>query len=620
MRFALLLILISLAFPCLSQDNNTIVKKRGKYGVKANDKWVVRPRYDSIRPFAENRAAVLKKGKWGFIDENGKMAIKREYYEVSDFQGGLASVQYARDGYWYLISIDNYSFGNRRYDTIIHIDSIAIGQLARGEGYETRYNIWKYPHGFIDDVESVQLYDSLLLIRNSIWSEDKMTGKTKPSALIITTNGREVTPEFFIVDSLFQKQIIITECEKSKQAILTVDGKVSEWYSNIYTMDTEHYKIVKRDKVGVMNTEFQITVPLAFSSVQLAGDNYILGQDSFFILADTTGRQLSIPFEWITYLNEGFCTAKKNWDDTTFLIINPRGEVFPGEYAHVFPFSEGIARVVKLGDFSQYAYINSNGKQITPWYNRTVSYIDDGEPNVFLGIFRFFMAIASLGVTEFMGWFDSKAPPHEVKAHESFPGYNSSFDYFYGSDFHHGLAIISVKRKPSWSEREDNGPTTEYTFVGVVDSSGKQVVKTIYNSISIQDSCFVLNKEGNYSLTTRQEKILIKSGDGIIVPLGDNYFKAQCQGDCAGYFALYRVKGNGGKYITDYGYRDIKPAGDSMFIAKNSRSLFGYLDANGSQIIPCIYYDAKPFINGKAEVYTDYKTHYYINKNGERVK
>jgi hypothetical protein len=46
---------------------------------------VVKPRYDAVKPFSFGLAAVMFKGKWGFIDLKGNLIIKNQYTDVSSF-------------------------------------------------------------------------------------------------------------------------------------------------------------------------------------------------------------------------------------------------------------------------------------------------------------------------------------------------------------------------------------------------------------------------------------------------------------------------------------------------------------------------------------------------------
>lgn len=619
---------LSLIFPFLflsvslnAQQSGEIKKRWGKYGYKVDGEWLIKPRYDSIRPYSENRAAVMKKGKWGFVDENGKMIIERQYHTVTDFHNGLAAVKRSDISFWNVLGIDGSCNTSYYYDTLTFIDSIIIGHWPAGACCPNGADIWKYPDGLIhNSVTSYERHDSLLLLKfPRVY--DYQSDKTHAIAQVITTNGQDVTTEFFLVDSVLQKNVIITDSDNRLQAVLTADGRISDWYTAVTPLNKDHYKIWEHTIGGVMNSNLVIAIEPGYDYIATAGENYILGLNYKYILADSIGRQLSNAYERLEYLNDGFCYAKKKWHDSTYVLVNEHGDMLPGSYAWVFPFSEGIARVVKPGDYSQYSYIDTSGKQITPWYNRTVTY-DESSGTSFgdfiFGVVRFIVGIGTMGMSEVLGWFDTTPSPREVKDYEKFPGYNSSFDYFYGTDFHNGLAINSVKRKPRWEEREDNGPTTEYTYLGVIDSNGKQIVKPIYDHIYIQDSLIVLKKNNNHSLVTRSGKVLIKPSDGNIFPLGAGCFSVQCGSDC-NFSALYYFDGQKGKYLTSYDYRELKPGGDSMFIVKGRNGLYGFINTNGELVIPMIYFHVEPFQNGKAYVKPNFDAPgYYINARGER--
>ena len=50
-------------------------------------------RYDNFRHYVDGAAAVMRKGKWGFIDEAGKLIINFRYDEVRDFKKGYVQVR-----------------------------------------------------------------------------------------------------------------------------------------------------------------------------------------------------------------------------------------------------------------------------------------------------------------------------------------------------------------------------------------------------------------------------------------------------------------------------------------------------------------------------------------------
>ena len=45
-----------------------------------------KPRYDAVKPISFGLAAVMLKGKWGFIDTKGNLIIKNQFVDVSSFK------------------------------------------------------------------------------------------------------------------------------------------------------------------------------------------------------------------------------------------------------------------------------------------------------------------------------------------------------------------------------------------------------------------------------------------------------------------------------------------------------------------------------------------------------
>ena len=78
----------------LAQDegNLTPQEKGGKWGFVSNEgKEIIAFRYERALAFAEGRAAVRLKEKWGFIDESGKI-VTEMYDNVGSFSEGLVAV------------------------------------------------------------------------------------------------------------------------------------------------------------------------------------------------------------------------------------------------------------------------------------------------------------------------------------------------------------------------------------------------------------------------------------------------------------------------------------------------------------------------------------------------
>ena len=78
---------------CLS-DGLAKVKRDGKYGfIDQTGKVVIPLNYDWAWWFSEGLASVKRNGKWGFIDNTGKVVIPLNYDDTWYFTEGLAAVK-----------------------------------------------------------------------------------------------------------------------------------------------------------------------------------------------------------------------------------------------------------------------------------------------------------------------------------------------------------------------------------------------------------------------------------------------------------------------------------------------------------------------------------------------
>ena len=69
------------------------VEVRGRWGyIDRRGALAIAPQFDAARPFSEGRAAVQTAAGWGFVDPAGRLAVAPAWDEVSDVAGGRARV------------------------------------------------------------------------------------------------------------------------------------------------------------------------------------------------------------------------------------------------------------------------------------------------------------------------------------------------------------------------------------------------------------------------------------------------------------------------------------------------------------------------------------------------
>lgn len=101
-----------------TSEGLTGILKDGKYGFVDNlGRLRIANRYDGIGFFNEGLASVKIAGKWGYIDKDEKIIIQPSYEEATEFNNGKALVK--RAGKYGLIDAFGKQIVNIRYDTII---------------------------------------------------------------------------------------------------------------------------------------------------------------------------------------------------------------------------------------------------------------------------------------------------------------------------------------------------------------------------------------------------------------------------------------------------------------------------------------------------------------------
>jgi hypothetical protein len=73
------------------------IDSKNKYGfLNADGKVAIKPQYINVKPFSEGKAGVLIEGKWGFINKQNELVIRPLFDNVAFFSEGLCPVQVKR--------------------------------------------------------------------------------------------------------------------------------------------------------------------------------------------------------------------------------------------------------------------------------------------------------------------------------------------------------------------------------------------------------------------------------------------------------------------------------------------------------------------------------------------
>jgi superfamily II DNA or RNA helicase len=82
-----------------------IFRKNGKYGVcDSNNRTLVPPMYEDMRPYCNGYIPYKQDGKWGIMLKNGTVKVRPKYYYIGPFIEGKAEVQNTENSPKYLIN------------------------------------------------------------------------------------------------------------------------------------------------------------------------------------------------------------------------------------------------------------------------------------------------------------------------------------------------------------------------------------------------------------------------------------------------------------------------------------------------------------------------------------
>jgi hypothetical protein len=112
------------------------VETKGKWGyIDVNGKFIVKPQFEGRGEFTEGLAAVKLNGKWGFINTKGKFVINPQFEHVGPFSNGLAGAKLSDT--WGYVDKNGQFVINPQFDIAyrFHVDGLAIVKLNGKWGY-----------------------------------------------------------------------------------------------------------------------------------------------------------------------------------------------------------------------------------------------------------------------------------------------------------------------------------------------------------------------------------------------------------------------------------------------------------------------------------------------------
>ncbi|KAF0128467.1 MAG: KWG Leptospira repeat protein [Bacteroidetes bacterium] len=238
--------------------------------------------------------------------------------------------------------------------------------------------------------------------------------------------------------------------------------------------------------------------------------------------------------------------------DNKYGFINRRGEeVIPLMYDNAESFQNGLA-LVRLN--RKYGFINRNGDSVIP--------IKFDNAN------RFCEGLASVKIEGKYGFINQKG--------ETVLGFN----YYGASNFQNGLASVCLTQ---------DYPSVYY----VIDKSGKinNNFRNLQNPISFDEGMAIIRESRGFTCVDLNGKVLFTRGY--------QSFRSFKEGRMLVGVSLMFSSDNEWTYLNAYGnpinstkYSDARDFNEGLACVK-SNGLWGFIDKNGSQVLPFIYSDVR---------------------------
>ncbi|CAG5085900.1 WG repeat-containing protein [Parvicella tangerina] len=578
----------------------------GKWGF-VNDKgeWVVKAKYDEVKPFSEDLAAVRKKDKWGFIFESGKWAIKPRFSKVTSFSEGKAGVVWLKksNGLWGFIDRQGLpiiapafsgvkKFKNNECEVklpgMLPHQVIVINEKGKqlSPPHLKREKRNGYYHIISQKSNKQYIYcyvdkDGKLI---SPWSlDDYELGKKRQMIRVTAADDDSFNPD----------DILLSESEFYLFAYLNEQGEVaSKWYREIRDYHLG-YAVVRRDhRYCFIDAEYNEVTPLDFREVRRLNDDYCVAQisEESFVLLNYKGERIGKEFHGYDIFDEDHLigySMEEIGDDRQYkeALFDYDGNQKSGWYLKIYPKSSAYYRVLD-DEYVEtengwekkifYNYIvDSTGEVLSHWRPTHEIKIEVDDFKLKDSIYHFL--------------HQPKSPYYIEKTFfQSIFIYDLELDgdvlRFNGGDFYDGMALVSNLYSEDTIVKEVNGITFKIPDMryGFMDWNGdlRLACKLEYTS-SMTNGKAVYRKGDKYGVINYKGKVSLPPKYDLIGNFGNGL--APCYKDTAWCYIDFK-----GKEILPAKYDDVRPFKHGYAAVKVDKK-WGLIDVRGREVLKMKY-------------------------------
>lgn len=547
-------------------DTATVYSSDNRRGLEYGTRHLTTPQYSSIERKEDYFLAKFNR-KMALYDKYGRQILPCDYLNILFKEFGLIFTESVNK--WEILFDGKMDFVCERkpHDEIdIKQEGILLNvnvihsNTTNDTAYILTDGISVIPTVY-QDIKKYQDGEYIFVCHDSSWGV-----YSKDLKLIIPIEYKSITPiKNSNIVCAIKKDRSISFINLSDCTILTLP------YERI-RFDEGNIVVGSQNKEGIVDSEGQIIVPVAYQKCSTIGRHYIEVRESDdwssedYGLYNDQGKQLlQCSYKWISPLKGGLFSIQKSGK---YAIYNASNESFVfGEKWYDGINSNRDDTLFGLRDGDKYALANFKGETLTPFKYDKIEFSYDGAIKVLLG--------------DAKGTIDESGNEINDKEITLVEGYVATSFFSKWCVVHDGKECVARIYDDIEYLCDNLLKVRQGDLWGICDFNGKVELPIEYASISYKEEYgyFIVSQNGYFGLLNKELKIIVPiSYYGAICPIGNDYvlFGDSRKG-------VLSISSN--NIVIAQQFSNIQRLGNDLFVVINRTEQRNYYNWNDSEII-----------------------------------
>lgn len=288
------------------KEGRAVVEMNGKLGmIDRNNKLLVPFEYEDIGEMSEHKAYVSKGEFYGYVDQNGELIIPEKFDEAFNFKDNLALVQF-EDQYGFIAPSGQFVIQPNYEELTSLTDSLVLCVVDGRKGILTNNGtvviqpIYDQIGHFKDGLALVSHGDTVEYI--NIHGE------------VVLSKGYRTYPNFLLKGTFSEGAAIVMNKKGKYGRINTYGNVITEYQYDNLGLSNQFIPFEKEEMWGLMNTSNKILISPRYESIDVLGENYILGrsEEGAGVMDPNGTKIIDFTYDEIEYLGQKVFVTENN--------------------------------------------------------------------------------------------------------------------------------------------------------------------------------------------------------------------------------------------------------------------------------------------------------------------